>query len=88
MVTFTACFVVLDNDDESIRYMTHTMYGARIPVQSTKDIIDMCTTINNTDLSKHRCVDVFMVMDQEGNTVWEEGLQTNSGERQSLSVRG
>ena len=68
---FAACFVVIDKKTREISYIAQSMTGDRYPQNNTKDIMGLCTAMNNQLDEKYRYIDIFAIV-LNGETLWEE----------------
>jgi hypothetical protein len=74
MVDFIASFVTLSKENK-FRYISHKMSGHRYPAHTREDIVGMCELMNRVSDHDVKYVDVFCVLDDYGNIVWEEESQ-------------
>jgi hypothetical protein len=64
-------FVVLV-DDTQLMYDSRIIFGHKVPQNNKKDIMDICSVINSTTDSNMKYVDIFGVLDQNGNVIWKD----------------
>jgi hypothetical protein len=70
-VEFVACFVAIEEETQSLVYISYKMNGERYPKNEASDIRSMCNLLNSHMDPSYRYVDMFAVI-VNGESLWEE----------------
>jgi hypothetical protein len=70
-VKIIVLFVVLV-DGNKMMYDSKIIFGHRVPRNEQKDIAEICAAVNMNAEDNLKYVDIFGVLDQDGNTIWRD----------------